>query len=98
KLVRDKAHIAGQLRLSQNLVAENGPFTLVLQTQHDDLTVSGRKRPVRIDRRVRRAGARRRSSALKSVVQRIAHPLCHRLEERYIDARTASRAAACEER
>ena len=49
-----------QLGLAQHLLAEGHPLALVLQPEHHGLAVARGERAVRVDRRVRRAGAWRR--------------------------------------
>ena len=68
--------VAGEARLGRKRpaaaapFAEHRPLALVLQAEHHHLAVAGRERPVGIDRRVARAGARRRRRAVECVVQR----------------------------
>ena len=55
-----EALVLSKLGPQQYLVAERGPFALVLQAEHHDLAVAGGERAVGVDRGVARAGARRR--------------------------------------
>ena len=93
-----KALLAGERGLQQHLVAERRPLALVLQAQHHHLAVAGGERTVRIDRRVARAGARRRRRAVHRVVERVVHPLDQRFEHRDVDVLAAPGLLAVQER
>src|ERR1019366_2426640 len=78
--VRGEARVCCESGLSQNLFAEQGPFAFVLEAEHDAFSVTCGERAVRVDGRVRRAGARRGRCAIEGVVERVAHPLGHAFE------------------
>ena len=72
--------------LQQHLVAEDLPFPLVLQAQHDHLAVTGAKGAVRVDRGVAGPRAGRRIGTVEGVVQREPHPFGQGFQHRDVDA------------
>ncbi len=93
-----EAFVCGEFGPPEHPLAEDDPLALVLQPEHHDLAVACGKRAVRIDRRVRRASARRRRLPVVRVVQRKAHPLDHALQHRHVDRLAAAGRRALDQR
>ena len=96
--IRAEARIGLQLGHQEHAVAELRPLAFVLQAEHHLPAVARGERSVRIDRRVRGAGPRRRRGAVVRVVEREAHPLGHGFQHRDVDAAAAAGFRALEQR
>ncbi len=88
-----RARVGGEARVGRRVRAGRAPACRTPAIRARSAGRASRVRPspvgngpYGIDRRVRRAGARRRLGAVEGVVQRIAHPLDHALEHRDVDA------------